>query len=63
MAIKRVFRALRQLGKGSETQIMLSTIPPAAKHDYEEVNRKSQQTRSWIKAWSLHQVFGSLVTT
>ena len=52
-AIKRDFRALEQLVKGSGTQVVFSSILPAAGVD-EGRNRKSQQINTWLQA-SCHQ--------
>jgi len=46
-AIKRDFRALGQLVKGSGTQVVFSSIPPLAGND-EGRNRKSQQVNTWL---------------
>ena len=66
-AIKRDFRALGQLVKGSGAQVVFSSILPVAEND-EGRNRKSQQSNTWLRAQCHQQnlVFfhhGSVYTT
>ena len=56
-AIKRDFRALGQLVKGSGAQVVFSSILPVAGNG-EGRNRKSQQINTWLRAWCNWQNFG-----
>ncbi|PKU34425.1 toll-interacting protein [Limosa lapponica baueri] len=55
--MKRDFRALGRLVKGSGAQVVFSSIPPVAGID-EGINRKSQQMNSWLRDWCNQQDFG-----
>ncbi|PKU33500.1 transcription factor dp-1- hypothetical protein [Limosa lapponica baueri] len=56
-AMKRDFRTLGRLVKGSGAQVMFSSVPPAVENE-EGVNRKSQQINAWLQAWCYQQDFG-----
>ena len=56
-AIKRDFRALGRLVKGSGAQVMFSSVLPVAGND-EGRNRKSQQINTWLQACCHQQNFG-----
>ncbi|PKU45858.1 hypothetical protein llap_3859 [Limosa lapponica baueri] len=58
-AMKRDFRALGRLVKGSGAQVVFSSIPPLAGIE-EGINRKSQQINSWLRGWCNRQNFGFL---
>jgi len=49
-AIKRDFRALGQLVKGSGALVVFCSIPPVAGNN-EGRRRKSQQINTWLQAW------------
>ncbi|PKU36056.1 mitochondrial fission process protein 1 [Limosa lapponica baueri] len=54
--MKRDYRVLGQLVKGSGTQVVFS-IPPVAAID-ERISRKSHQIKSWLQDWCNRQDFG-----
>ena len=56
-AVKRDFRALGQLVKGSGAQVVFSSILPVAGND-EGRNRKSQQINTWLRDWCQQKNFG-----
>ncbi|KGL92731.1 hypothetical protein N301_10736, partial [Charadrius vociferus] len=56
-AMKKDFRALGRLVKGSGAQVLFSSVPPVAGND-EEVNWKSQQVNDWLRTWCHRQGFG-----
>ncbi|KGL92569.1 hypothetical protein N301_03553, partial [Charadrius vociferus] len=56
-SIKRDFKALGRVLKGSGTQVVFSSIPSVAIMS-EEINRKRQQVNSWLRDWCYRQGFG-----
>lgn len=55
-AIKRDFRALGRLVKGSGAEVIFFSILPVAGND-EGRNRKSQKISTWLQAWCHCQNF------
>ncbi|KFU84659.1 hypothetical protein M959_03165, partial [Chaetura pelagica] len=55
-AMKRDFRALGQLVRGSGAQVVFASIPPARMG--REVYRKSLQVNEWLRDWCHSQGFG-----
>ena len=55
--MKRDFRALGKLVKGSGAQIMFSSIPSVVGMDEEEY-RRTKQMNLWLQDWCYRQGFG-----
>lgn len=55
-AMKRDFRALGRLVRGSGAQVVFASIPVTSKG--EEINRKSLQINVWLRDWCQRQGFG-----
>ncbi|PKU42583.1 hypothetical protein llap_7114 [Limosa lapponica baueri] len=56
-AIKKDFRALGQLAKGSGAQIVFSSVPPVLGTD-DWINKKIRQINAWLCNWCYQQGFG-----
>lgn len=56
-AMKKDFKTLGRLVKGSGAQVVFSSIPPVAGND-EGLNRRTQQINAWLRAWCCRQDFG-----